>query len=135
MTIEKHELPDDIESLLLSNETVHYFSYIAFKGGCFRSVSRDNYWVMLTDARVLYRSKVMDGQSEVTKNGIVPLEKVSFLEVEEKSESGCTSKHFYFLRISSSGGTIALPLPTVEKGYEIRDAFSKMTQSLTGPRT
>ncbi|PWK04987.1 hypothetical protein [Tumebacillus permanentifrigoris] len=83
-------LPNDLRAQLMSQEVVYYFSYIAFKGGCGSSGSRSNYWIALTDKRVLYKSRIQEDNKAtfVEKDGVLPLEKVSFMEVSEKSQGG-----------------------------------------------
>ena len=104
-------LPEELQTQLIHDEKVYYFSYIVYKGGCLRSSSRDEYWIALTNKRVIYKAKVKEDNSVVEKDGILPLEKVSFVEVTEvKEKSGCSSTHSFELRISTSGGTISTTL-------------------------
>jgi len=123
-------LPNDLTMQTMPNELVYYFSYIAFKGGCGKSGSRENYWVALTNKRVIYKTKVMENnKTYVEKDGILPLEKISFIEVTEgQSASGCSSAKAFQLRISSSGGTVVIPIPTKGKGYEIRKVYSQISE-------
>ncbi|MFC3801534.1 PH domain-containing protein [Cohnella sp. GCM10012308] len=119
---------------IMPNEVVYYFSYIAFKGGCGNSGSRENYWIALTNKRVVYKTKVMeDNKNFVEKDGILPLEKISFIEVTEGQSSegcGCSTTKVFQLRISSSGGTVVIPIPTKEKGYEIRKVYSQIAEMI-----
>jgi hypothetical protein len=120
-------LPNELTMQLLPQEEVYYFSYISFDGGCFSSSSRNNYWIALTNKRVLYKTKVMETNNIFTeKDGILPLDKVSFIEVTEQTNKGCSPTKSYQLRISSSGGTSIIPIPTKEKGYEIRKVYSEI---------
>lgn len=120
-------LPTDLTMQLMSSETVYYFSYIAASGGCLGSGQKQNYWIGLTNKRVLYKTKVMEGKSYVEKDGILPFEKVSFLEVSEAQDSqGCGKTKGFQLRISTSGGTLIIPIPTKEKGYAIRQVYSEL---------
>lgn len=124
-------IPSDVSSQLLSGEQVYYFSYITFKGGCGSSGSRSNYWIALTNRRVLYKSKVQESNSKtfVERDGALPMDKVSFIEVSEKSSSsgcGCSSTKAYHLQLGSSGGTVIIPIPTKEKGYEIRRVYAEI---------
>ncbi|RXZ80981.1 hypothetical protein EBB07_16205 [Paenibacillaceae bacterium] len=123
-------LPDDLSMQLLPNEVIYYFSYIAFQGGCGSSSSRQNYWIALSNKRVIYKTKVMEGSKNyVEKDGILPLDKISFIEVTEgQASEGCASSKIFQLRISSSGGTVIIPIPTKEKGYEIRKLYSQITE-------
>jgi hypothetical protein len=126
-------LPTDLTYQLLAGETVHYFSYIAFKGGCGSSDPKEHYWLALTNRRVLYKTKVAesDGKREtyVEKDGILPFDKISFIEVSEASESsGCSKTTAFRLRISTSGGTVIIPIPTRERGYEVRRMHSELSQ-------
>lgn len=123
-------LPSDLTMQLMPNEVTHYFSYISFRGGCGSSGSRENYWIALTNRRVIYKTKIMeDNKNFVEKDGIIPLEKISFIEVTEgQSAGGCSSAKAYHLRISSSGGTIVIPIPTKDKGYEIRTVYTQITE-------
>ncbi len=128
-------LPNELEQQLMSNEKVYYFSFITSTGGCSSSQPRQNYWLALTDKRVLYKTKVTELRGNtshlVEKDGILPFDKVSFIEVSEgKTASGCSNQQKIFqLRISTSGGTVTIPIPTKEKGYEIRQVFSELNQS------
>jgi hypothetical protein len=123
-------LPGELTMQLLGQEQVYYFSYISFTGGCGSSSSRENYWIALTNKRVLYKTKILEGnQKYVERDGIVPLDKVSFIEVSEgQIPSGCSTAKAYQLRISSSGGTSIIPIPTKEKGYEIRKVYSEIIE-------
>ena len=114
----------------MASEKVHYFSYISYGGGCLSSSARDEFWISLTNKRVLYKANVTEEDKRtIEKNGILPLEKVSFIEVTDMTENeGCSSTQAYQLRISTSGGTIVIPIPTKEKGYEIRKIFSEIVE-------
>jgi len=125
-------LPADVTNQLMAAEKVYYFSFIAFKGGCVSSGQKENYWLALTDRRVMYKTKVSElkGKLEnfVEKDGDLPFDKISFIEVSEGQEaSGCNTTKTFQLRISTSGGTIAIPIPTKEKGYEIRKIYSELS--------
>ncbi|MDF2551545.1 MAG: hypothetical protein K0R77_820 [Chryseobacterium sp.] len=123
-------LPNDLTMQLMSNETVFYFSYITETGGCGGSEQKQNYWIGLTDKRVLYKTKIMEANSYIEKDGILPFEKISFLEVSEAKDSqGCSQSKGFQLRISTSGGTLIIPIPTKEKGYEIRQVYSELNQN------
>ena len=125
-------LPEGVEKQIQKNEKVYYFSYISYKGGCFSSSNKEEYWIALTDKRVLYKAKVKEDNKLVEKDGILPFEKVSFIEVTEtKESSGCRSSQNYGIRISTSGGTVFIPIPTKEKGYEIRETYSKIENNRT----
>lgn len=126
-------LPLEVKSQLMSNEKVYYFSYIAFKGGCGSPGEKEKYWLALTDKRVMYKTKILQGDSKSTsyleKDGDLPFSKISFIEVSEsKKASGCSSTISFQLRISSSGGTVIIPLPTKQKGYDIRRIYSELNQ-------
>ncbi|WP_104371358.1 hypothetical protein [Desulfocucumis palustris] len=128
-------IPDELQSQLMPQEDVYYFSYISFEGGCLSSSPGRNYWISITNKRVLYKAKVNDfnnnAQVTVEKDGILPIEKISFLEVSDmKKASGCSSVQVYELKISTSGGTVIIPIPTKEKGYEIRKIFSQIVEEL-----
>lgn len=125
-------LPGDVTSQLMAAEKVYYFSFIAFKGGCYSKGQKENYWLALTDRRVMYKTKVSElkGKLEnfVEKDGDLPFDKISFIEVSEGQDtSGCNTTKLFQLRISTSGGTIAIPIPTKEKGYEIRKVYSELS--------
>ncbi len=115
----------------MPTEIVYYFSFIAFNGGCGSNGKNEDYWLALTDRRVMYKTKVSEnGKSEtfVEKDGDLPFEKISFIEVSEgQGSQGCDTKKIFQLRISTSGGTIAIPIPTKEKGYEIRKIYSELS--------
>lgn len=124
----KEELPNEVKMQLMSDEKVYYFSYIAFKGGCGSSGEKDKYWIALTERRVMYKTKVTEtnGNSNISieRDGDLPFDKISFIEVSEGYNTGA----LFELRISSSGGTIIIPIPTREKGYEIRKVYSQLNQ-------
>ncbi|MFC4232600.1 PH domain-containing protein [Parasediminibacterium paludis] len=125
-------LPMEVTYQLMDTEKVYYFSFIAFKGGCGSSGQHQNYWLALTDRRVMYKTKVSElkGKLEnfVEKDGDLPFDKISFIEVSEGQEvKGCSAQKTFQLRISTSGGTIAIPIPTKEKGYEIRKIYSELS--------
>lgn len=123
-------LPNALTMQLMSNENVYYFSYISSTGGCGSRGIKQDYWIGLTDKRVLYKTMIMEGSSYIEKDGILPFEKVSFLEVSDsKDAQGCGQTKGYQLRISTSGGTLIIPIPTKEKGYEIRKIFSELNHS------
>lgn len=114
-------LPNDVTSQLMATEKVYYFSFIAFKGCCGSSEQKENYWLALTNRRVKYKTKVSElkGKLEnfVEKDGDLPFDKISFIEVSEGQEAkGCNTTKVFQLRISTSGGTTAIPIPTKEKG-------------------
>jgi len=92
----------------MSTEKVYYFSFIAFKGGCGSTGQKENYWLALTDRRVMYKTKISElkgkMQNFVERDGDLPFDKISFIEVSEGQESsGCKSNKAYQLRISTSG--------------------------------
>jgi len=125
-------LPTEVTSQLMATEKVYYFSFIAFKGGCGSSEKKENYWLALTDRRVMYKTKVSETKGKVEgfveKDGDLPFDKISFIEVSEGQEAkGCSTQKAFQLRISTSGGTIAIPIPTKEKGYEIRKTYSELS--------
>jgi hypothetical protein len=122
--------PEEFKSQLLNNEKVHYFSYISYKGGCLSSSSREEYWIALTNNRVIYKTKILEEKNKmVEKHGVLPLDKISFIEVTDvKQTSGCGSAQTYELRISTSGGTVRIPLPNKEKGYEIRRIYTDIAE-------
>src|SRR3989344_5089247 len=125
----KEGLPEELTKHLLDKEKVYYFSYISYKGGCLSSSSREEYWIALTDRRVIYKAKVKENNSVVEKEGMLPFEKVSFIEVTDvKESSGCSSAQSYELRISTSGGMVRIPIPTKEKGHEIKRVFSEIEE-------
>ena len=133
-TIEE-SFPDGLKNQLLGKEEVSYFSYISYKGGCLSSSSRDEYWIALTNKRVLYKAKVKEEGTNILieKDGVLPIDKISFIEVTDVKKpgcAGCASTQVYELRISSSGGTVRIPLPTKEKGYEIRKKYSEVVEEI-----
>ena len=133
--IRKEALPQALSGQLLANEDVFYFSYIAYKGGCLSSSSRDEHWISLTNKRVLYKAKVSEADKTVEKEGVLPIDKISFIEVTQVTKDkggcvGCGKESYHGLRISTSGGTIVIPVPTKEKGDEIRNTFQHVIEEL-----
>jgi hypothetical protein len=131
--IRQEELPSDLAKQLLPSEDVFYFSYISYKGGCFSSASKDEHWIGLTNKRVLYKAKVTEGDKTIEKEGVLPIDKISFIEVTQvnkKDGCGCNSFNYHELRISTSGGTVNLPVPTKDKGNEIRNTYQHVVEEL-----
>jgi GYF domain 2 len=121
-------LPKEVLMQLMSNESVYYFSYITVQGGCGTAVAA-NYWIALTDNRVMYKTKVSENQSFVEKEGVLPFDKISFIEVTESQiAQGCNKKVSFELRVSTSGGTLIIPIPTKEMGYDVRNRFTELSQ-------
>ncbi len=136
-TIELNELPVGVKSQLLTGEDIYYFSYISLTGGCMSNESLQDHWVALTNKRLLYKSKVRESQNNtlqfIEKNGIIPFEKISFIEITKAETSpGCgfSGVMFYELRIGSSGGTTIIPIPSEEKGFEIRKIYMEVSEYL-----
>jgi hypothetical protein len=125
-------LPEELETQLLSKENVHYFSYISYQGGCLSSSNRkEYYWIALTNKRFLYKAKIKEENKVEERNGILPLEKISFIEVTDiKENSGCSTTLSYKLVIGTSGGNVEIPIPRKEKGYEIRKVYSEIAQGI-----
>lgn len=129
ITIEEG-LPEELTIQLMSDEKVHYFSYISYEGGCLSSSSRDEHWIALTNKKVIYKAKLIEEAKTIEKNGILPLPKTSFVEVTDvQNSSGCTTVQNYYLVISTSGGKVEIPIPTKEKGFEIRRVYSEIIES------
>jgi len=129
--IDRNTLPPELGKQLLPNEDVFYFSYISYNGGCWSSSSRDEHWIAMTSKRVLYKAKVTEKNKTVEKEGILPLEKISFIEITYITDnSGCTTISYHALQISTSGGTVGIPVPTKEKGNEIRNVFQQIIEEL-----
>jgi hypothetical protein len=88
----------------------------------------------LTGKRALYKAKVTEGKKTVEKEGVLPLEKISFIEVtfitDNSGCGGCNSVTYHALQISTSGGTVVIPVPTKEKGNEIRNVFQHIIEEL-----
>jgi hypothetical protein len=123
-------IPSDLAMQLMSSEKVYYFSFISTTGGCGSNKKKDNYWIGLTDKRVLYKTKVMEDKIFVEKDGILPFDKISFLEVSElQITQGCNQTKGFQLRISTSGGALIITIPTKEKGYEIRRIYSELNEN------
>lgn len=125
------ELPQEVTYQLLSNETVYYFSYINIQdGGCMSSGSSALYWIALSDKRILYKSKIKENDNDNTKltekNGIIPFDKISGVEITHGEEQGCSNTEYYQLRVSNSGGAIIIPILTELKGFEIRKAYMEL---------
>ena len=122
-------LPIEVTSQLMSSEKAYYFSYIPFEGGCGSSGEKEKYWIALTDKRVMYKTEIIefvgDSQQSVIKDGDLPFNKISFIEISEGKKFNDIQ-----LRISSSGGTIVIPIPTKEKGYDIRKVYSELSKEL-----
>lgn len=118
--------PAGVESQLLPGERIEYFSYISQKGGCGSTTPREEHWIAMTDRRILYRALVRELEKNRTleRDGLIPLDKVSLIEVTQATQSGCGSLKSFELRIGSSGSHVVIPLPTVQKGLEIRQNYA-----------
>lgn len=123
-------IPNDLKIQLSTDESVYYFSYISETGGCGKAGGeRQNFWIALTGKRVIYKTKIKEGTTFIEKDGILPFDKISFLEVSEmQSSQGCQSQKGYLLKVSTSGGTVIIPIPTKEKCYEIRKVYTELNQ-------
>ena len=121
-------LPKELTNQLMSNESIFYFSYLSMSGGCGGGGKKEDYWIALSDKRVLYKTKVLEqNKNYVERDGIIPFEKISFIEVSEaKTAQGCSTSKGFVLNISSSGGQAIIPIPTKEKGHEIRQVYSEL---------
>ena len=133
--IEKDKLPPYLANQIVANENVFYFSFISYKGGCFSSSTKEDHWIALTNKRVLYKARVVDGLKSVEKEGTLPIEKVSFIEVTEVTEDkygcgGCAKSTYSAISISTSGGATVIPVPTKEKANEIRMVFQNLVEEL-----
>ncbi|MFY0631185.1 MAG: PH domain-containing protein [Flavobacteriaceae bacterium] len=122
-------LPHEVSNQLMSNERVYYFTYIVSEGGCGSSGEKDKYWLALTETRVMYKTKFTDNSRNskkkvIERDGDLPFSKISFIEVSE----GLSVDSLFELRISSSGGTIIIPIPTKAKGNEIRRIYSELSR-------
>lgn len=127
-------LPQELSEHLLPKEKVHYFSYIIYKGGCLSESSQeDYYWIAITNKRMLYKAKVYEKENgterRIEREGILPFTKISFVEVSDiQTKSGCSSTQHYELRVGTSGGTVSIPIPTKEKGQEIRKTYMDVAE-------
>ena len=131
--ITTEKLPLTVSSQLLTNENVYYFSFITFKGGCGSSGSSKDYWIALTDKRILYKAKVTNENSKSFKenNGIIPFDKISLMEIDtsvQKGGCGCSGTKSFNLKIASSGTMVVIPIPTEAKAYEIRKAYMELLE-------
>ncbi|MEA3189492.1 MAG: hypothetical protein QOD77_74 [Thermoplasmata archaeon] len=123
------QYPADLTNQLGSSEQVHFFSWLATKGGCFGlATKRDEYWIALTNQRVLYRAMVRDEANKRTieREGMVPFSKVSGIEVTNVKADGCAGGKSSALKIGSSGGEVMIPVVNREKGLEVRNAYSRL---------
>jgi len=124
-------LPNDLTVHLSKGENVVYFSFISYTGGCGTTSNREDYWIAVTNKQILYKAKIFDktNNSFTEKEGILPIDKVSFMEVNEITQNkGCSSAKYNELSIGTSGGNVCLPIPTKDKGVEIRKKFLEMQE-------
>lgn len=135
--IENKALPLSVTSQLLRDEKVYYFSYLILenKGGCMSSSARADYWIALTDKRLLYKAKVKNNDEHVQlieKNGIVLLDKIGSLEIVKIEENlGCAGTDInYALNVGSVGNNVYILLPNESKGFEIRKTYMELTEAL-----
>lgn len=130
--IEPCELPLSVTSQLLNNEDVYYFSFLVIKGGCADSSTRGDYWIALTNKRIIYKTKIRQNNNTnlTERNGIIPFDKISGIEIVSNSEKvGCIGDGSYHeLQIGSMGQLIQIPLPTEEKGFEIRKIYTEVLE-------
>lgn len=134
--IDKSALPLSLTSQLLEKENVYYFSYLiveANDGGCCGTNSRSDFWISLTDKRIIYKAKIREDNNTkfFEKNGVIPFDKISSIEITYSREnSGCSNTESYELIIGSSGSKIIIPIPTEEKGFEIRKIYMEILEIL-----
>lgn len=126
----KDGLPEELINQLIKNEKVYYFSYISTKGGCFSSSSKEEHWIALTNTKVIYKGKVKENVKMEEMDGMLPFDKISFIQVSEKKESSCcSSTNYYLLEIGTSGKSISIALPTKEKCQEVRKVYSEILEN------
>lgn len=134
--IDQDALPLSLTSQLLEKEDVYYFSYLIVEsndGGCFGSNSRSDFWISLTDKRIIYKAKIRENNNTklIERNGVIPFDKISSVEISHSEEStGCSNIESYELIIGSSGSQIVIPIPTEEKGFEIRKIYMEILEIL-----
>lgn len=124
-------LPSELMNQLLPNEDIHYFSFISYKGGCFSSSSRDEHWIAVSNKRLIYKAKVVDQSHTVEKEGTLPFDKISFIEVNDITShgcGGCNNTKSFVISVSTSGGKISLPVLTKEKGNEVRAVYQEIQE-------
>ncbi len=136
--INKNELPANVVCQLLNDEKVYYFSFLSLdNGGCLNvKATTEHYWICLTDKRILYKAKIQEGDNSklIERNGIIPFDKISYLEITDKKEDyGCMGKTACFdLKVGNSGGVIGIPIPTERKGFEIRKIYMELLEDKKG---
>lgn len=133
--IERKTLPLVLTSQLLEDEDVYYFSYLVLEkneGGCCGSTARADYWIALTNKRILYKTKIKDNEKVklYETNGIIPFDKIAGIEIVQEEENlGCSGESkCYELHIGSMGKVIIIPLPTERKGFEIRKIYMEVIE-------
>ena len=129
-------LPLSLTAQLLEKEDVYYFSYLILEkndGGCCGVNSRSDFWIALTNKRVIYKAKIREDSNTklIERNGVIPFDKISSIEISHSEEStGCSNTESYELIIGSSGSQIIIPIPTEEKGFEIRKIYIEILEML-----
>jgi hypothetical protein len=133
--LQRTGLPTEFTSQLSEGENVYFFSPLETQGGCLGfGSSSGNFWVGLTDKRVLYHAKVKEGNSYFERDGILLLKNISSLEISETQLPGCLGTSIlapksWELRINAQGGIIGLPFANKEKGNEMRSIYHELTQT------
>jgi len=128
LSLDAPKYPMDLTSQLGVGEQVRFFSYLATKGGCFGlAAKRDEYWIALTDRRILYRAMVRDNKQTIERDGLIPFDKISHVEVAQATQSGCGGGKSFVLKVGASGGEVQIPIVSREKGLEVRNAYAKLS--------
>lgn len=138
--ISRDRLPKELNDLLEDGEDCYYYSPVAFKGGCLSFVEKTNYWVALSDKRLLYRAKIKTSDSTVQhyyeREGTIPFEKISHIEVGETTQSGCIESEalgcmtnkYWGVNINVQGAIIHIPLPNKGDGSTLRALFYQIQE-------
>ncbi|MDD4127519.1 MAG: hypothetical protein PHV39_07525 [Methanomicrobium sp.] len=121
-------LPDELLKQLYTDERLCFFSPVAFKGGCLSFSKKANFWVALTDKRLLYHAKIKEGRAYAEREGVIKIRNISSLELVEEMGSGCLAPKFWALRVNVHGAVIGIPFPNKGKGLEIRSIYYELVE-------
>ncbi|HIH04076.1 MAG TPA: hypothetical protein HA263_09620 [Methanoregulaceae archaeon] len=124
-------LPAELTNQLLPSEAVYYFTYLSRSGCLSNSWSKSDFWLALTQKRLIYKTNVVVNNIKSIREGVLPFDKISFIEVKDTKHgcSGCSMAPTKFLMVSASGGTVEIPVASAEKGNEIKNLYQQLADN------
>ena len=132
--IRREELPKALRDKPQTGEVVHYFSYIADKGGCGKP-EQVKQWMLVTNKRIMFEASVKESSASDAnfshQNGTIPMAKVSYVACSEVSvKKWWGPVKATHLIINSSGGQIVLEIPTLVEGQRAQEVIDGVISNI-----